>query len=58
MSKALLDTDTYSEILKAANPTVIRHATGYRLGHGELTVAAVTVMEIVCGFQRNRNRRR
>ena len=58
MNKALLDTDTYSEILKAANPTVIRHASEYRRRHGTLTVSAVTVMEIVYGFQRNQNSRR
>ena len=58
MNKSLLDTDTYSEILKAVNPTVTRHAQDYRQQHGTLCVSVVTVMEIVYGFQRAQNTRR
>lgn len=54
MNKALLDTDIYSEILKAANPTVTRKATAYRNAQGVLTFSAITVMEVVRGFQRTR----
>jgi hypothetical protein len=34
VNKALLDTDTYSEVLKAVNPTVAKNATSYRQQHG------------------------
>jgi tRNA(fMet)-specific endonuclease VapC len=58
MNKALLDTDIYSEVLKAINPTVAQNAATYRQQHGILTVSAVTMMEIVRGFQRNQSARR
>lgn len=58
MNKALLDTDTYSEILKAVNPTIVQNAATYRKAHGMLSVSAITVMEIVYGFQRVQNARR
>lgn len=58
MNKALLDTDTYSEILKAVNPTIAQNAATYRKAHGKLSVSAITVMEIVYGFQRVQNARR
>ena len=52
MNKALLDTDIYSEVLKAVNPTVAQNAATYRQAHGVLTVSVVTMMEIVQGCQR------
>ncbi len=52
MNKALLDTDIYSEVLKAVNPTVARNAATYRQAHGVLTVSVITKMEIVKGCQR------
>jgi tRNA(fMet)-specific endonuclease VapC len=58
VNKALLDTDTYSEILKAVNPTIAQNAATYRQQQGVLTVSATTVMEIVYGFQRVQNTRR
>jgi tRNA(fMet)-specific endonuclease VapC len=51
MSKTLLDTDIYSEILRAVNPTVIRNARSYRQTFGVLTLSVITVMEMVKGFQ-------
>jgi tRNA(fMet)-specific endonuclease VapC len=58
VNKALLDTDTYSEVLKAINPTVARNAAFYRQQHGILSLSAITLMEIVYGFQRVQNLRR
>jgi tRNA(fMet)-specific endonuclease VapC len=58
VNKALLDTDIYSEVLKAINPTVTQNATTYRQQHGVLTLSSVTLMEIVRGFQRNLSARR
>jgi tRNA(fMet)-specific endonuclease VapC len=51
MNKSLLDTDIYSEILRAVNLTVAVHAHAYRQVHGRLTLSVITVMEMVKGFQ-------
>jgi tRNA(fMet)-specific endonuclease VapC len=51
LNKALLDTDIYSDVLKALNPTVTRNATLYRAAHHRLTVSVVTVMEVIQGLQ-------
>jgi len=51
MNKALLDTDIYSEVLRAVNATVIGHATTFRRAYGRLTLSVITVMEMVKGFQ-------
>ena len=51
MNKVILDTDIFSEIIKGVNQTVAAHAKTYRRGFGHYTVAAVTVMEIVQGYQ-------
>lgn len=58
MNKALLDTDTYSEILKAVDPTVIQNAIAYRRNHGILTLSTITVMEIIRGWERKQNSRK
>jgi tRNA(fMet)-specific endonuclease VapC len=58
VSRILLDTDVYSEVIKAINPTVTRNAVAYRQANGILTLSAVTVMEIVRGFQQNQSARR
>ncbi len=52
MNKALLDSDIYSEVLKAIDPTVARHATAYRQAHGILTISVITVMECIQGLQK------
>src|SRR5690349_8533580 len=52
MQTTLLDTDTFSEILKGKNQRVQRNATAYRSAFGTYTVSVVTVMEMVKGFQR------
>ena len=51
MNKALLDTDIYSEVVKAADANVARNAVAYRGSRGMFTLSAVTVMEIVKGLQ-------
>jgi tRNA(fMet)-specific endonuclease VapC len=51
MNKTLLDTDIYSEILRAVNPTVVANARLYRQTHSILTLSGITVMEMVKGFQ-------
>lgn len=52
MSKALIDTDIYSEVLKAIDQTVARNAAVYRQTHGFLTISVITVMEVIQGYQR------
>jgi tRNA(fMet)-specific endonuclease VapC len=49
LNKALLDTDIYSEVLKAVNQTVKANAVAYRKAQGVLTLSAVTLMEITHG---------
>jgi predicted nucleic acid-binding protein len=51
VNRALLDTDIYSEILKAVNPTVTQNATAYRRVYGVLTLSVITMLEIVKGCQ-------
>jgi tRNA(fMet)-specific endonuclease VapC len=58
VNKALLDTDIYSEVLKAKNPTVAQNAATYHQQHGVYTVSVITVMEVVQGFHRVQNARR
>jgi predicted nucleic acid-binding protein len=58
LSKALLDTDIYSEVIKAMDPVVTRNAIAYRQAEGILTVSAITVMEIVRGYQRKQSTRK
>ena len=58
MNKALLDTDIYSEVLKAVNPTVAQNGALYRQQQGVYTVSVITLMEIVQGFQQTQNTRR
>lgn len=52
MPKTLLDTDTFSEVLKQKNTNVSRNAAAYRSAVGFYTVSVVTVVEMVKGFQR------
>jgi predicted nucleic acid-binding protein len=52
MNKAVLDTDTYSEILRGVNVTVAAHALAYRQAHGRPTLSVITIMEMVKGLQK------
>ena len=52
MDKALLDTDILSEVLKAKNRTVVERATAYKAMFGQVTLSAITVMEVVTGFHK------
>jgi tRNA(fMet)-specific endonuclease VapC len=51
LNKAILDTDIFSEVVKGVDQTVAANAKTYRRAFGHYTVAAVTVMEIVQGYQ-------
>jgi tRNA(fMet)-specific endonuclease VapC len=52
VNKALLDTDIYSEVLKAVDRNVARNAAAYRQAHAFLTISVITVMEVIQGLQR------
>ncbi|MGZ3381849.1 MAG: hypothetical protein ACXVBB_16515 [Isosphaeraceae bacterium] len=52
MNKTLLDTDIFSEVLRAVNATVVANARTYRQAYGRLTLSVITVMEMVKGFQK------
>ena len=52
LNKAILDTDTFSEISKGVNPTVAANARAYRQAFARYTISAVTFMEIVRGYQK------
>lgn len=52
MNKALLDTDTLSEIGKGKNPAVTANAKTYRKAFGHYSVSTITVLEIVRGYQK------
>jgi tRNA(fMet)-specific endonuclease VapC len=58
VNKALLDTDTLSEIIKGIDPIGARNAAGYYQTFGQFTLSAVTVMEIVQGFQKKQSFRK
>jgi tRNA(fMet)-specific endonuclease VapC len=51
LNKAILDTDIFSEIIKGVDQTVAAPAKTYRKAFGHYTISAVTVMEIVQGYQ-------
>lgn len=52
MRKALVDTDIFSEILKAIDRHVVARATAYRATFDRYTVWMITVMEIVKGLHK------
>lgn len=52
MSRALLDTDIFSEVLKSRDPNVSRAGADYLARHGEFTVSVVSAMEIAYGLHR------
>jgi tRNA(fMet)-specific endonuclease VapC len=51
MDKAILDTDIYSEILRAKNPKLVATAVAYRQQFGVYSLTAASVVEIVTGLQ-------
>lgn len=53
MNRALLDTDTFSEMFKQVDQAVAANARTYRRAFGHYTVSAVTVMEMVDGYRSN-----
>jgi hypothetical protein len=52
LNQAILDTDILSEIIKGVDQTVAANAKTYRRAFGHYIVSAVTVMEVIRGYQR------
>jgi predicted nucleic acid-binding protein len=52
LNKALIDTDIFSEMTKGIDQTVAANARAYRTAFGRYTVSAVTLMEVIRGYQK------
>ncbi len=52
MNQALLDTDIFSEILKAKNAEVVSKAVEYKENFERFTISVITVMEVVKGLHK------
>ena len=50
MPKAVLDTDTLSEVYKAQNPIVLANAKAYLHHHSRLTYTSVSASELLFGL--------
>jgi predicted nucleic acid-binding protein len=55
MVESLLDSDTYSEFVKEKDTVLLRNANSYLDQFGVLSISAVTVSEVVCGWARRAN---
>jgi tRNA(fMet)-specific endonuclease VapC len=51
--KTLLDTDIFSEILKAKHPQVRQRAEQYLSEQGSFTISVITVLEVVSALRRS-----
>lgn len=52
MTRSLLDTDIFSEVMKGRNAKVVQAARDYLASQARLTISAVTVMEVSYGLRR------
>jgi tRNA(fMet)-specific endonuclease VapC len=52
MEQSLLDTDIFSEVLKAKDVNVVRTAAEYRRQFGHYSISTLTVIELVKGLQK------
>lgn len=52
MERSLLDTDMFSEILRARDAAVVRNAEAYLSTLGRFTISVITITELVDGFCR------
>ena len=52
MNKTLLDTDIFSEVLKAKDAAVVARAAAYYAQFRRYTLASITVMELVKGLHK------
>ena len=52
MDKSLLDTDTFSQVLRRYSPAIVFRTAAYLTEFEQLTISAITVTEIVKGWQK------
>ena len=52
MSRVVLDTDIFSEVLKQRDPSIVVRAKAYLKAQGRFTISVVTAMEIAAGLHR------
>jgi predicted nucleic acid-binding protein len=52
MERSLLDTDTFSEILRGRNESIQRKAEAYLTVFGRFTISVLTVAELIEGLRR------
>lgn len=52
LNKALIDTDIFSEMTKGVDLTVAANAKAYRIAFGRYTISAITLMEVIRGYQK------
>jgi tRNA(fMet)-specific endonuclease VapC len=52
IAPALIDTDIFSETMRAKNPVVVANARNYRRRYGHYTISSITLAELVKGFVR------
>jgi tRNA(fMet)-specific endonuclease VapC len=58
VNNSLLDTDILSEIIEGIDQTVAANNSAYRNARGRYTLSAISLMEVVRGFQKNQSFRR
>jgi len=52
MDKALLDTDIFSQVLRRYSPAIVFRTAAYLTEFEQLTISAITVTEIIKGWQK------
>jgi tRNA(fMet)-specific endonuclease VapC len=52
MERSLLDTDVFSEILRAHDSSIVQNAEAYLSVIGRFTISVITIAELVDGFRR------
>jgi tRNA(fMet)-specific endonuclease VapC len=58
MTKAILDTDILSEVMRAKNSRVAWNATEYLKEHNHFTLSAMTVSEMIMGWHKIQDEKR
>jgi hypothetical protein len=52
LNEAILDTDIFSEITRGVDQIVAAHSRAYRRAFARYTISAVTLMEVIRGYQK------
>jgi tRNA(fMet)-specific endonuclease VapC len=52
MQRSLLDTDTFSEVLRGRNQSIQNKADAYLMVFGNFALSVITITEVIDGFRR------